>query len=85
MKVQSFAHKLNPSTSNVLYLWFRFFASNISLIKLLLSSLGKCKFLKLHCKDLRVAKDWIGNTWVAVNPQPDILSVIQLCLEQRKE
>ncbi|XP_074344853.1 uncharacterized protein LOC141683942 [Apium graveolens] len=46
---------------------------------------GVCKFLDLHCKDLRVAKDWIGDTWVAVNPQPDILSVIQLCLEQREE
>ncbi|KAK1405320.1 hypothetical protein POM88_004925 [Heracleum sosnowskyi] len=34
------------------------------------------RFLTLHRKDLRVAKDWIDNTWVAVRPHPDILSDI---------
>ncbi|KAK1395465.1 hypothetical protein POM88_014521 [Heracleum sosnowskyi] len=38
---------------------------------------GECTFENLHCKYLRVAKDWIDNTWVAVKPQPDILSVHQ--------
>lgn len=46
---------------------------------------GECKFLNLYCKHLRVARDWINNTWVAVEPQPDILSVIRPCLEQRAD
>ncbi|XP_074347920.1 uncharacterized protein LOC141686761 [Apium graveolens] len=34
---------------------------------------GERRFLSLHRKDIRVAKDWINNTWVAVKPNPDIL------------
>ncbi|KAK1400482.1 Agenet domain-containing protein [Heracleum sosnowskyi] len=46
---------------------------------------GEGRFLTLHRKDLRAAKDWIGNSWVAVKPHPDILSYVCLAAKHRDE
>ncbi|KAL1832312.1 hypothetical protein ACET3Z_001963 [Daucus carota] len=46
---------------------------------------GEKRFLTVHIKDMRIAKDWIGKKWVAVKPQPDVLSVIWSSFNQTEE
>lgn len=37
---------------------------------------GECLFLNLHRKTLRISRDWLGDQWVDIKANPDILSVI---------
>ncbi|KAM7498987.1 hypothetical protein LguiA_023401 [Lonicera macranthoides] len=37
---------------------------------------SECLFLNLHRKNLRISREWLGDQWVDIKANPDILSVI---------
>lgn len=38
--------------------------------------IGENLVLNLHVKNLRVSRDWVGDKWVDIKPNPDILSAL---------
>ncbi|KAG2333177.1 hypothetical protein Bca52824_004357 [Brassica carinata] len=37
---------------------------------------GENLCLTVHRKDVRISKDWVGDSWVDIDPKPDILSLV---------
>lgn len=38
--------------------------------------LGENLCLSVHRKDIRISRDWVGDCWVDIDPNPEILSLV---------
>lgn len=38
--------------------------------------LGENLYLTVHRKDVRISRDWVGDSWVDIDPKPEMLSLV---------